>query len=182
MEILEWKKDISHENGYQCFKKKMQANFPKTYLGYKTTLICFWDSLHYDFIQRPTMLTLDSMASNLNEHIFDFVFATEMDERDAKDFLLRKGVRFKNFKIIGDMDDFISGVYNEKPIIWKDSAKVRLWDPKLLRKKVKPYYLLMDNKGEILYHNYSCWRPTKDTALTRRLASYRATQSLKNLD
>jgi hypothetical protein len=113
-----------------------------------------------------------------------------MDQESAKAFLKRKGMVFKNFKILGGMDDFISGVFNEKPIKWKtfslggkkDSIKANpdCPDPKTM--KVKPYYLLMDNKGEILYNNYKYWNPRGDTALLRRLKIYSETKTLKNVD
>jgi hypothetical protein len=168
----------------------MKADFKDTYSGQKTAMICFWDSLGFDIVSEKTMKIFDSLATETGEHSFDYIFATEMDEESAKSFLKRRGVEFKNFKILGGMDDFISGVFNEKPVKWKtfslggkkDSIKPNpnCPDPKTM--KVKPYYLLMDNKGDILFNSGRYWNPRADTALLRRLSTNSVTKTLKNLD
>jgi hypothetical protein len=184
-----WKK-ISHKEGYSFYKNKMKTDFKETYSGQKTAFICFWDSLGYDFVAERTMKIMDSLATETGEHAFDYIFATEMDQEAAKSFLKSRGIEFKNFKILGGMDDFISGVFNEKPVKWKsfslggkkDSIKPNPNCPDMSTMKVKPYYLLMDNKGQILYNSGKYWNPRMDTALIRRLNSNSATKTLKNID
>lgn len=184
-----WKK-ISHKEGYTFYKNKMKADFRETFSGQKTAMICFWDSLAFDFISERTMKIFDSLATETGEHSFDYIFATEMDQESAKSFLKRRGIEFKNFKVLGGMDDFISGVFNEKPVKWKslslggkkDSVKPNPNCPDMNTLKVKPYYLLMDKKGEILYTNGIYWNPRADTALLRRLNTYSETKILKNAD
>jgi hypothetical protein len=184
---LHFIKDISHKEGYKYFIGKMKSDFPEIDLSLKNYLVFFWDSLKYSH-RGLTMKILDSIASNLHVYNCEYVFATEMNETAAKEFLKRKGAEFKKFRVIGGMDDFISGVYNENPIQWEisgpklDSAKLissRLYTSKI---KVKGYYFLMNSKGDILYHTSSYWLPNKDTALLRVLSSFTHPKSLKNLD
>ncbi len=187
---LNFWKTISHKEGYKFYKNKMKVDFKETYSGQKTAVICFWDSLRFDLLAEKTLKIFDSLAYETGQHSFDYIFATEMDEEAAKSFLRRRGIEFKIFKIVGGMDDFMSGVYNEKPVKWrtftpggkKDTIKPNPECPDPRTLKVKPYYLLMDNKGDILYHSYKYWNPRGDTALIRRLNSLSATKTLKNLD
>lgn len=186
-QLLFWK-DISHKEGYQFFRDKMKTDFPETDLSKKTCLVYFWDSTSYDLKHVNAMRILDSLATTLGPYTFSYIFATEMNETVAKEFLKRSDTEFKNFKVIGGMDDFISGVYNEKPVKWKrigprqDSSKMKSNFPDMSKMKVKGYYFLMDNKGNILYYNYKNSLPNMDTALMRRLSSFVPAKSLKSLD
>ena len=188
--VLHFWKKISHKEGFTFYKNKMKTDFKETYSGQKTALICFWDSLGFDFAEQRTMQIFDSLATEKGQHTFDYIFATEMEEDAAKSFLKSRGVEFKNFKILGGMDDFMSGVYNEKPVKWKtfslggkkDTIKPNPDCPDFNTMKVKPYYLLMDNKGEILHFNYKYWNPRGDTALLRKLNSNSTTKTLKMVD
>lgn len=185
--LMFWK-DISHREGYKFFENKMKTDFTETSFKQKTCLVYFWDSTMYDFKHVDAMRGLDSLAETLGEYTFNYIFATEMDETAAKDFLSRNGAKFKNFKVLGGMDDFMSGVYNEWPVKWKrigpklDSTKIDPDCPDMCRMKVKGYYFLMDNQGDILYHNYKNFTPLKDTVLLRRLNSYTPVKSLKSFN
>ncbi len=163
-------KDISHKDGYQFFKNEIKKNHPEIEVDKKLNLICFWDSSGFDHKTR-TLKSLDSLAGTFGKYSFNYIFATELEENAANQYLSREEVKFDNFKIIGGVDDFISGVYNEKPVKWKffgpkpDSSKKRTDNcPDPRKMKIKPYYLLMDEKGKILYYNYKFFLPEKDTA------------------
>lgn len=183
-------KAISHKDGFKFYNDKMKADFEKTYTGQKMALVVFWDSIAFDFTTELKLKIFDSIAGELGRYSFDYVFATEMDETAAKSFLINRGIEFKNFKVIGGMDDFISGVYNEKPVIWKsfslngkkDTVKINRQFSYLNNKKVKPFYFLMDNKGEILYHNYQYLNPRGDTTLMKKLILLSTTKTLNDKD
>lgn len=182
---LNFYKDISFKEGYKFLETKMKQDFPETGFKQKPCFVYFWDDTMYDFQCAAAMRALDSLASNLGEYSFDYIFATEIDEAAAKDFLTSRGAKFKNFKVLGGMDDFISGVYNEKPPKWRTIVSSKQDDsncPDISRMKIKGSYVLMDNKGVILYINYKYFNPLKDTTLIRKLKSFPLINKLKSQD
>ena len=184
IKLVFWK-DITYKEGYNVLENKMKMNFPETDFKQKPSLVYFWNTTMYDFKDAVAMQKLDSLASDLGEYSFNYIFATEMDEVEANAFLTSRGAKFKNFKVLGEMDDFISGVYNEKPPKRKLIMAPKKRDsncPDIMKKKVEGYYLLIDNKGEILYHNYKFLTPLQDTALMRKLMSFPRVKKLENLD
>lgn len=172
---LHFWKDISHKEGYKFYVNKMETEFPEVDLSRKQSFVYIWDSTLYDIKHVNAMRGLDSLASNLGRYTFNYVFATEMDEAAAKQYLLRKGAKFINFKVLGGMDDFISGVYTQNPVKWRrigPKTNSNEWNsncPDIRKMKVKGYYLLMDGKGDIVYYNYKKDLPVNDTALMRRM-------------
>jgi hypothetical protein len=166
-----WKK-ISYEEGYKFLENKMKKEFPEVDFKKKYCIVYFWNPSWYDFKHADPMKSLDSLASNLGKYSFNYLFATEMDELDAKSFLISRGASFKNFKVLGGMDDFISGVYNVKPpkrklVFGSNTQEIECSD--ILKMKEPGYYLLLDTDGKIIYYNYKYFNPLRDTFLIRKL-------------
>jgi hypothetical protein len=176
-------KDISYGKGYEFLDNKMKMDFPEAGFKQKPSLIYFWNTSDYDFKCAGSMRGLDSLASCLGEYSFNYIFANEMDEVELKDFLTIRRAKYKNFKVLGGMDDFISGVYNEKPPKRKLIRLSKQSDSNcsdILKKKIGGYYLLIDSKGEILYSNYKFFTPLKDTTLMRLLKSFPKVKRFKS--
>lgn len=157
--------DISHKDGFASYKKQIGDD------NIKTSVIYFWDSLQFENY-RKGMLNLDSLASISGKHTFNYFFVTEMDQVAAEKFIVRSGMHFKNFKIIGDADDFMSGVYNEKPApndaYFRNGVQIIEKKP---TSKRKGYYFLMNQSGTILYYNYKHVLPSQDSAFVNKLKS-----------
>ena len=185
---LNFWKDIPHKEGFKFLTGKMQSDFPESRFTDKNTVVYFWDSLNFDSKHMNAMRTFDSLAASLGEYSYNYIFATEMDETAAKDFLKRNGYVYKNFKVLGGMDDFISGVYHEKPPKFmrfgpkKDSTKRNPDCPDPRKMKIKGYYALMDKSGNIVYNNFLFFLPEKDTTLLRRLNTMAPVKSVKSLN
>lgn len=179
---LVFSKNISYKEGYEFLEKKMKLNFSEANFKQKPYFVYFWNTEMYDINGAAAMRGLDSLASELGEYSFNYVFATEIDEASAKDFLTARGAKFENFMVLGGMDDFISGVYSEKPIKWKQKkiGPRNLWGPDLNKLKVDGYYVLINKNGEILYNNHKFATPLKDTSLIRRLRSFPTAKKLQN--
>ncbi len=183
---LNFWKEISHNEGYAFLENKMKMDFPEANFKQKTCIVYFWDSTFYDFKYSKAMHDLDSLATSIGEYKFNYIFATEMNENATKKFLARHDAKFKNFKVLGGMDDFISGVYNENPLKWKrigpnkNNNKIDSDCPDMSKMKVKGYYFLMDNNGRILYHNYKYSSPILDTSFMIKLNSYPSVERSKN--
>lgn len=163
-------KDISHKEGFKTYRDKIGSD------NIKTNIIYFWDSLNFDQC-KSGMRQLDSFASIRGKYSFNYIFATEMEEAAANGFLRRKGIEYKIFKIMGDADDFISGVYNEKPapsdMYFMGDKQIK---PKKFGNKRKGYYLLMDKSGEILYYNYRFVLPLQDPQFINKIKSTNANE------
>jgi hypothetical protein len=181
--VLNFWKNITYKEGYKYLESKMKNEYSNAKFRLKPTLVYFWNTETYDYNNSVAMNRLDSLASNLGEYSFNYIFATEMDQFEANSFLDSRGVKFKNFKVLGGMDDFISGVYNEKPPKRKLIMVPKQRDlscPDIMKLKVTGFYLLIDNKGKILYHNYKFYTPLQDTALMRRLLTSPSVKKLEN--
>jgi hypothetical protein len=181
---LNFWKEITYKEGYKFLEDKMKMDFPETNFKQRPYFVYFWNPSWYDFQHANAMRKLDSLATDLGEYSFNYIFATEMDEVETKAFLRSRGSKFKNFKVMGGMDDFISGVYNETPPKRKliiGSKQQESSCPDLFKMKTPGYYLLIDTQGEILYHNYKFF-PLKDTGLIRRLQTLPSVKKLESQD
>ena len=109
-----------------------------------------------------------------------------MGENISNDFLKRNGIENKNLRIAGDMDDFMSSVYCDYPMKQKiisigDTSKKSKCYNIMHYQKSKPYYLIMDTAGKVIYHNNRYFLPSKDTAFMRYVKSGILTKTLKDL-
>jgi hypothetical protein len=185
-ETLYFWKTTTHKEGYQFFSTEVKKHWPAADLSQKNCVICFWDSTAFDFNALITMRAMDSLAGVVGKYKYHYIFATEMEAKATEDFLKRNEVVFENFKVMSQMDDFISGVFNERPLKWKslgpkkDSAKVNPNCPDFSKMKIKPYYLIMDPQSKILYSTGKWFLPQKDTAFLRRLNSDTEIKTVKN--
>ncbi len=179
-------KKISHKEGFLVFKERMKDLNPEFGLNKRTSLIYFWDSTNYDFVSKRAMKSLDSLASVMGKYKFNYFFVTDMGEIESKQFLERSGVSFANFKTIGNMNDFMSGVYNENPVKLKKIFLVKgnknNKSNDIAELKVKPYYLLMNKNGEIIYHNYKYYNPIFDSLLIKHLFNSDVINNLRGSD
>ena len=184
LKILTTIKKIDCSIGIKMFKNKLASeSYSKN--NKKLNVIYFWDSLDYDNTYCNSLKVLDSLAGHLGRYNFNYIFATEMQENISKDFLKRKNLNISNFKIWGNMDDFISSVYNKKPapfdkyILNGKTIKQSSNDIKIKR---KGYYLIMDDNGEVLYYNYRFRLPTHDTEFMNKLTKLNEQIKLKILN
>jgi hypothetical protein len=179
-------KKISYQKGHAYFEDQMAKRHPEVNLKGKNSIICFWDSTNFDFIGEECITNLDSLAGALGKYSYNYVFATEMKEKLAIGYLERSGIEHKNLKIVGDMDDFISGTFNDYPSKAKvtfsgGNTKSKAFMNYIMRHKTKPYYLIMDTAGKILYYNNKCFLPSKDTVFMRLAKSNILTKTLIGL-
>jgi hypothetical protein len=179
-------KKVSYEKGHQYFADKMASRHPEVNLKGKNSIICFWDSTSFDFMGEECMANFDSLAGALGKYSYNYIFATEMGERPAVDYLKRSGMENKNFLVVGDMDDFISSLYCDYPSKRKmtflgDTSKNNKCYNFMRHHKSKPYYLIMDTAGKVIYYNDKCFLPSKDTAFMRIAKSSVLMKTLKNL-
>jgi hypothetical protein len=167
--ILYEYKEISYKEAYDFLICKA-GKHPNLSLRSKSSIICFWDSTIFDNFRGVILKDLDSITEHFGRYRFNYIYATEMDEGIAKTFLNRKGINTK-FEVMGDMDDFISGVYNECPKLERMMylGDLKNYEPLqgIKKRKSKPLYMIMDTKGKILYYTNKYYLPSKDTSFLR---------------
>lgn len=88
---------------------------------------------------------LDSLAGTLNKDV-GYVFVSDQTDKVITDCLKRKKFDVKNFIFLNDMNDFVSGICNERKI----------------RTKSYPMVLLLDNKGKILHYSNGAYEDIKE--------------------
>jgi hypothetical protein len=185
--MLHFFKKIDYKDGYKSLTENLKSNHPEINIAAKNSVICFWDTTTFEFTGVQTVNDIDSIAATLQGR-YNFIYATEMDEQASIAFLKRNNALPVNLIVVGEMDDFISGVYNEKPHKWKtikssgDTVKDRLHHESFGKLKIKPYYVLIDGEGKILHNSGKWFLPSKDTVLMRLLKSGAQRESLKNKD
>lgn len=185
---LYYYKDIPFEQGYNYFLNKIKKKYAEEITNRKVFVVFLWDSLMYHFSQKEQMHVLDSMAADFIKHDVDFVTVTEMEETASKEFLLRNKAKYNNVKSLYDMDDFISGLYNNKSIgIMKPqtlgSPPERLKENceiDAAKHKQRTLYLIMDASGNILYLNGNKFMILKDTLFINKLYSLSANPHFLN--
>jgi hypothetical protein len=184
-------KKISHKEGYNYFQKQIKKNYPQTNLNNKYFIVYMWDSLMYEFMYRDQMKVLDSMASSFGKYKFEYIFATEMEERASKSFLKRSYDEYTNVKMLFGMDDFISGLYSINYIKLNMPKEIHLNQVKnktqipqddVSNFKQKILYLVMDSEGKILFTNQKKYMVTKDTAFLNKLDNLLPAKNLKILN
>ncbi len=90
---------------------------------------------------------LDSLAGTLNKDV-GYVFVSDQTDKVIMDCLKRKKFDVKNFVFLNDMNDFVSGICNERKITTKSY----------------PMVLIMDDKGKILYYENGAYENLKDAS------------------
>jgi hypothetical protein len=148
-----------------------------------------WDSTMYDFLNKDEMKVLDSMASSFEKHKLEYIFVTEMEEEASESFLKRNYDQYKNVKMLYRMDDFISGLYSIKDIkIYKPKydghgiGELNKNELDVLKFKQKPFYLIMDTTGKVIYTNQNKCMILKDTAFLNRINKLTTNGDFKILD
>lgn len=149
-------KPIQHKEGIEFFKKKVDGIEELSEVRNKFFFIYIWDSLSFDFLHFKNMNQMDSLSLASGKNNIDYLFVTEMDELIARSFVEKNDIQFSGCKVLGGMNDFISGIYSEKPIKGRlfrvDTTNSNC--PKITDFKHKPYYLIMDYYGNILYSGF----------------------------
>lgn len=168
---LHYYKNITHKEGYRYFLEKIKSKYPETINAQKYYIIYRWDSTSYDFIYKDQMKVLDSMAASFGKYRFDYVFVTEMEEISSKSFLKRNYDEFKNVKMLFNMDDFISGVYNNNEILLTKPKSIGGMGSKQIHQNAKQVslYLILDSKGKILHTNQNHFMILKDSVFIHKL-------------
>lgn len=142
-------KDISYQDGYRYFKSIFEKNSRDS--RSKKQIVFIWDSLNFNFKFKDSMLQLDSLASILGPYSYKYFFITEMETESSKSFLKRMGISLNNFIVLGDMDYFISSIYNRNEL---SSAKITLKDDKVKSNfKIKPLSILIHESGEFISYS-----------------------------
>lgn len=149
-------KDITFEDGLVSLIENSK-DIKELDFDNKTSVIYVLDTLDFIFKHYRNMKTFDSLAYKYGKTGFNYLFISDYDDAVIKEFLKKKGFNFINFNVVGNMDSFISGVYNQnKP---KDK-KIRFFGDtsnidkskfeKFKRLKIKPAYFIMDKSKNIL--------------------------------
>jgi len=183
--LHEYKK-ITYKEGHKYFENKMTKKHPEINLKSKNSIICFWDSMGFDHLGTQTMRDVDSLAGVFGKYSFNYIFATEMREEQANDFLSRYEQGSDRLTIAGDMDNFISSLYCDYPgkrkmIFAGDTSKKNKCFNRMRHYKMKPYYLILDTAGNVIYYKNGCYLPSKDTAFMRIAKSSIKIKTLQNL-
>lgn len=149
-------KNIAFEDGLATLiensKDIKELNFNN-----KISVIYVLDTLDFIFKHYRNMKTFDSLAYKYGKSSFNYLFISDYDDAVIKEFLKRKGFNSTNFNVIGGMDNFISGVYNQNK---SKDKKIRFFGDtsnldkskfeKFKRLKIKPAYFIMDKSKNIL--------------------------------
>jgi len=88
---------------------------------------------------------LDSLAGTLHKDV-GYIFISDISEELAKSALKRKNFNLKNFLFLNDMNDFVSGICNERGI----------------KNKVYPMVLIVDVEGKIFHYSTGAYENPKE--------------------
>ncbi len=181
-------KKINYKEAYNDLLEDIEERHPEIDLKTRYSIICFWDSTTFSFIGEENMRDLDSLAGTLGEVSYNFIYATEMNETAAIGFLKRNNAMPKHMTVIGDLDNYMSGVFTEKPPNVKhvfmgcDTVKNKDWFESMKRMKHKPFYFMIDTTGKIIYSNGKMYLPSKDLVFVKMAREGATPKSLKNID
>lgn len=175
---LHFFKDISYEEGYTYFLDELTKKYPEVEITEKKYVVYMWDSISYDILNKSEMTALDSMAA-IGNYKLEYVFATEMEEKASENFLKRNKAEYKNVRMLYNMDDYISGLYHnadvklvkQKEYFSKNTSEE---DKEKIRKgfsnwKKKPFYVIMDSNGKILFNKEKNTLVLKDSLFLKKL-------------
>jgi thiol-disulfide isomerase/thioredoxin len=90
---------------------------------------------------------LDSIAGTLKKDV-GYIFVSDQTDNVITDCLKRKKFDVKNFVFLNDMNDFVSGICNERKITTKSY----------------PMVLIMDNQGKIIHYDNGAYGNVKEAA------------------
>jgi hypothetical protein len=163
LKTLYFYKNIVYNKSYNYFIERFNETYPEKMNNQKLFFVYSWDSLSYEVLNKSSMKSLDSLASIFGKRDINYVFATEMDQNESDLFLKRDHQNYKNFNILGEMDDFISGLYynkdikitNPKSYTYDTLSKKMVYNKNAIPQKFKrkPFYILMDHNGDVVYYN-----------------------------
>jgi len=117
----------------KIFKEKLKEEHPLL-SEKKYYYINIWTSWCKPCIKE--MPWLDSISTSLRKDV-SYVFMTDLNNEVANKVIERNNYHFKNFVLLNDMNDFVSGICNEQGI----------------KTKVYPMVLILSNKGEVLHYS-----------------------------
>lgn len=90
---------------------------------------------------------LDSISTNLRKDV-GYVFLTDLNNELANKVIDRNNYHFKNFILLNDMNDFVSGICNEQGI----------------KTKTYPMVLILSNTGEVLHYSIGAYSNKREAA------------------
>jgi len=168
---LRYYKDINYQDGYDYFVNELEKKYPETMIGNKHYIIFQWDSLAYDIFHKDQMRVLDSIADDFGQYGLEYVFVTEMEEAASKSFLKRNNGDFKH---IPKPKHFFS-----KNCTPEDKEKMIKMHSNMKR---KPFYVIMNSKGKVLYNNQKIWPILKDSLFLNKLKTLTPNKSIEILN
>jgi len=168
----------------------MKEKYPLFPFDEKIYVIYRWDSTLYEFEYAEQMKVLDSLAGSLGKHTFCYVFATEMEQAASESFLKRNDAKFKNVKMLYNMDDYLSGLYSNKDIKFKKAKHFGSSPEKMkeecgidvTRYKKPTFFVIMDCKSKILFNSKNIYMVLKDTAFMNKLNSLTQDSKIKTIN
>lgn len=88
---------------------------------------------------------LDSLAGTLSKDV-GYIFVSDISDEVSRNCLKKRNYILKNFIFLNDMNDFVSGICNERGT----------------RTKVYPMALIFDQKGEIYHYSVGAFENSKE--------------------
>lgn len=130
--------------GLKMFQTKLKEK-NKALVGKKYYYINIWTASCKPCIRE--MPWLDSIAGTLNKDV-GYIFLTDMNNEVATNIIKNKNYDLKKFILLNDMNDFVSGICNERKT----------------RNKVYPMALILSNKGEVLHFSTGAYSNKREAA------------------
>ncbi len=132
----------SWEKGLESFMTKLN-NKDTSVFNKKYYYVNIWTNWCIPCINE--MPWLDSLAGTLNKDV-GYIFVTDIGDELSKGCIEKRNYNLKNFIFLNDMNDFISGICNERNT----------------KTKVYPMVLIFDQNGKIYHYSVGAFENSKE--------------------
>ncbi len=123
----------SWSKGFESFKVKHKEKYGFK-LKKKFYFVNIWATWCIPCVKEIPVL--DSLAGTFTKDI-GFVFVSDQTDKVITNCLKNNKIKIKNFELLNDMNDFVSGIYNKKRI----------------KEKTYPINLIIDSIGVVYYYS-----------------------------
>ncbi|MES2762413.1 MAG: hypothetical protein V4677_09400 [Bacteroidota bacterium] len=152
-------KPVDKTTGIENFKDRLSEVNSVAYETKKHFFIQTWDTLTLNFeSQYIYMKTLDSIAYYYKNTDIGFVFVSQMDNPAIEKFQKNHNFYFKNFICVPDLNDFISSIFIQKKMKFKERTA----------------QFIINKNGDIEYYKNTLFTDViKDTLLFSNLNKFK---------